>query len=169
MNVRLAKVDDHALLLCLRHAVWGSRSNRFGRWERGDRLVFVVNRAVAGVAQVEGEPTYSERSIWRGGLYPYRLPIQFLHLMLPGHRPPLRGEIGEILVSAWGRTYGWGIRSQQPLPQGSAKSVLRMIAKATNDLPEITADLARYLEEAQKLGGANIAGGEKSGPVGSRP
>ncbi len=96
--------------------------------------MFVVNRAVAGVAQVEGEPTYSERSIWRGGLYPYRLPIQFLHLMLP-----------------------------------SAKSVLRMIAKATNDLPEITADLARYLEEAQKLGGANIAGGEKSGPVGSRP
>ena len=63
MRLRLASIDEYQLLTCLKHQVWGSRMAIFSNWEQGDYLGFIVDRVIAGLAVVEGEPYISDKPI----------------------------------------------------------------------------------------------------------
>jgi hypothetical protein len=151
MRLRLTKIDEFQFLTCLKHKVWGSKKARFKEWKIGDCLAFIVNKSIAGLAQVSGEPFLSQEIIWDNGLYPHRIPIKFLHVMLPQNRPLILGEIRDAITSEWGLGYGWGIVNQWVLPENSSQAITKAITSHHNDLSDIEANFELYLDEANGI------------------
>jgi hypothetical protein len=148
LRLRITKVDERQFLLCLKHSVWGSRSARFKDWHKGDFLVVMVNKALAGLGTVSGTPFYSEAPVWDNGpIYPYRIPIKFLHILKQDQRPLVLGEVREILTSVWGPTYGWGIMNQSVIEGPQAEALINTITQRPNALSEIEQQLPILLEE----------------------
>ena len=127
----------------------GSKTARFRDWKVGDSLVFLVNKAVAGVAEVSGEPYVSKQRVWDNGVFPHRILVKFVHVLLPRSRPPVLGDIRDALTSAWGTRYGIGILNQSILPDAGAQVVLEAIRSCRNDLGEVRANLDSLLDEAK--------------------
>ncbi len=148
MQVRLTKIDEFQFLTCLQHQLWGSKSARFKNWNPGDRLVVIVGKAIAGLAEVSGAPYISKQRVWDNGVFPHRIPVKFPHVILPENRPPVLGEIRDALTSTWGPKYGWGILNQSVLPDSAAATILKSIQSCPNDLARIQANLEQYLAEA---------------------
>ncbi|MFZ5448319.1 MAG: hypothetical protein ACOZFS_06755 [Thermodesulfobacteriota bacterium] len=151
MRLRLTKIDEFQFLTCLKHEVWGSKKARFKEWKEGDYLAFIVDKAIAGLAKVSGNPLFSDEIIWDNGLYPHRIPITFLHAMLPQNRPPILGEIRDALTSEWGLGYGWGIVNQFVLPEKSTNTIVSAITSHKNDLSDLNSNIELYLAEADQI------------------
>jgi len=132
----------------LKHGLWGSKSDRFGEWEEGDYLLLTVSKSLAALAQIAGKPFKSDEKVWDNGLYPYRIPINFLIAVDPAARPLLLGEIRDVLTSVWGPTYGWGILNQQLLEGDAAGKLVSAIKAAPNSIEIFKEHLADKLEEA---------------------
>jgi len=149
MRLRLVSVDELQFLTCLEHQLWGSKSARFKEWKAGDYLVFVVDKALACLAQVSGEPFESKERVWDNGIFPYRIPIKIVHAIKRESRPPILGQIRDTLISAWGTTYGWGIRNQQLLQDKPAETIISIIQSHPNDLSFIQSRLGGLKDEAE--------------------
>ncbi len=149
MRIRLTKIDEYQFLTCLQHQVWGSDRVRFKDWKVGDYLVFIVDKAVAGLAEVSGEPFVSDQLVWENNLYPYRIPIKFIQVMLPEHRPPVSGKVRGTITSEVGSQYSWLIITQRPILGNAAKNIIDSILSRPNDIGEIEANLDRLLAEAK--------------------
>lgn len=149
MRLRLTKIDELQFLTCLQHQVWGSKATRFKDWKVGDYLGFIVNKALAGLAQVSGQPFVSKQLVWDNGVFPHRISIKFVHVILPQDRLPILGEVRDVLILEWGALYGWGILNQHVLSNSPAKTIIEAIRSHRNDLAEIQANLQRYLAEAR--------------------
>lgn len=108
MRLRLTKLDEYQYLTCLKHSLWGSKSARFKDWQQGDYLGFIVDKALAGLAEVTGKPFQSKEKVWDNDIYPHRIPIKFVHALALEHRIPILGEVRDALTSAWGPRYGSG-------------------------------------------------------------
>ncbi len=89
MRLRITKVDEYQFLTCLKHSLWGSKSARFKDWQGDDYLVFIVDKALAGYAVVSGKPFHSTDKVWDNGLFPYRIPIKFAHVLTKDNRVPI--------------------------------------------------------------------------------
>jgi hypothetical protein len=148
--VRVASVDEVHFLTSLKYDVWGSSTARFKNWQVGDYLLFVVDKAIAGVAEVSGEPFVSQEVLWEGGLYPYRVPLKFVHVMRPEIRPPIYGDVWEAFTSAWGTRYGWGMATQTPLPESAAEIVFEAIYMRPNEVAAICSKIEAHLEAARQ-------------------
>ncbi len=148
--VRVASADEVQFLTSLKFGVWGSSTARFRQWQVGDRLVLVVEKALAGVAEVAGEPFVSEQSIWDHGLFPYRIPLKFVYALSPDIRPAIDGEVWEAFTAAWGPRYGWGLASQSALPEDSAEALFDAIAMRPNELEALRADLDALIQQARE-------------------
>jgi hypothetical protein len=153
MRLRLTKIDEFQFLTCLKHEVWGSKKARFKEWKEGDYLAFIVDKAIAGLAKVSGNPFVSEAIIWDNGLYPHRIPVTFLHVMLPQNRPPILGEIRDAITSEWGLGYGWGIVNQWVLPETSSQAIISSIISRPNDLGKFQEDIDTYIDESNQIRG----------------
>ena len=81
LRLRITKVDEYQFLSCLKHSLWGSKSARFKNWQEGDYLVFIVDKALSGYAEVAGEPFVSHDKVWDDGIFPYRIPIKFRQIL----------------------------------------------------------------------------------------
>jgi hypothetical protein len=149
MRLRMTKVDEFQFLTCLQHEVWGSNSDRFKDWKVGDYLLILVNKALAGLAEVSGKPFVSKHRVWDNGLFPHRIPLKFLHVLVPENRPPVLGEIRDCLTSVWGPSYGWGILNQQLLSDHRAETIITTFRSHRNDLAEVKANLDRQLRDAK--------------------
>ena len=150
MRLRITKVDEYQFLTCLKYSLWGSKAARFKEWHEGDYLVFIVNKGLAGFAAVAGKSFYSTDIVWDNGLFPYRIPIKFMHVIKKDQRPPVLGEIRDILTTAWGPRYGWGIITQSIIEDNQAETLIKTIAAHPNDLAQIQADLSVLLSEAKQ-------------------
>jgi hypothetical protein len=151
MRLRLTKIDEFQFLTCLKYKIWGSKKARFKDWKIGDHLAFIIDKSIAGLAQVSGEPFVSQEIIWDNGLYPYRLPIKFLHVMRPQNRPLILGTIRDAITSEWGLGYGWGIVNQWVLPENSSQTIIKAITSCHNDLSDLQTNLELYLDEANQI------------------
>lgn len=80
-RLRLTKIDEYQYLTCLKHSLWGSKSARFKDWQSGDYLAFIVDKALAGLAEVVGKPFQSKQKVWDKDIYPHRIPMKFLHVL----------------------------------------------------------------------------------------
>lgn len=150
MRLRLTKIDEYQFLTCLKYSLWGSKASRFKDWQEGDYLGFIVNKTLAGLSVVAGKPFYSKEIVWDNGVFPYRIPIKFMHILRREQRPPILGEIRDILTSKWGARYGWGILTQQVLEEKSAEAIIKTITSRQNNLEEIELKLEGLLIEAKQ-------------------
>lgn len=151
MRLRLTKIDEFQFLTCLKHKVWGSGKARFKDWKLGDYLAVIIDKSIAALAQVSGEPFLSQEIIWDNGLYPHRIPIKFLHVMRPQNRPLILGEIRDAITSEWGLRYGWGIGNLCVLPENSSQTIINAITSCHNDLPDLQTNIELYLDEANQI------------------
>lgn len=149
MRLRLTKIDEYQFLTCLRNSLWGSRSSRFKDWQEGDLLGFIVDKAIAGIAEVKGRPFQSNERVWDNDLFPYRIPMSFVHVLAKDHRIQLLGEVRDALTSKWGPRYGWGILNQQVLEGDAADTIVRAIRSRPNDLAAIQMNTEPLLQEAR--------------------
>lgn len=150
MRLRLTKVDEYQFLTCFKHSLWGSKVSRFKDWQEGDCLAFIVNKGLAGYAVVSGKPFHDTKVIWDNGLFPYRISIKFMHVLAREQRPPILGEVRDILTSEWGTKYGWGILAQQVLEGNKAETIVRAITSRQDNLKQIEADILALLAEAKQ-------------------
>jgi hypothetical protein len=150
MGLRITKVDEYQFLTCLKHGLWGSHKRRFDKWKVGEMLVFIVDKRITALVEVVGEAFYSEEEIWDNGLFPYRIPIRFIHIMSPENRIPVLGEVRDVLINAWGNNYGIGILSQSLLTGDSESIIIDQIKKQRNDLKRYKDDLKNLLQEAKQ-------------------
>ena len=150
LRLRLTKVDEYQFLTCLKNSLWGSKASRFRDWQEGDYLAFIVNKGLAGFAIVAGKPFRSTEIVWDNGIFPYRIPIKFVHVLRKDQRVPILGEIRDTLTSAWGTKYGWGILTQRILEDNQAETLVKGITSHPNSLPQIEADLGTLLLDAKQ-------------------
>ncbi|MCX7982485.1 MAG: hypothetical protein N2572_06225 [Syntrophales bacterium] len=149
MRLRLTKIDEYQFLTCLKHSLWGSKSARFKDWRIGDKLAFIVDKALAALAEVCGEPFESRDKVWENGLYPHHVPIRFLHVLAPQDRPAILGEVRDVLIRQWGQNYGWGILNQQVLESPESDLVANALISRSNALVEYRQTLDERLDEAR--------------------
>ncbi|OGG51979.1 MAG: hypothetical protein A3F84_15285 [Candidatus Handelsmanbacteria bacterium RIFCSPLOWO2_12_FULL_64_10] len=76
MRLRITKVDEYQFLTCVKNAVWGSKAARFNDWKVGDFLAITAEKAIAGLAEVAGEPYFSKKPVWDNGIFPHRIPLK---------------------------------------------------------------------------------------------
>jgi hypothetical protein len=129
MRLRLTKVDEFQFLTCVKNEVWGSNSARFKSWQIGDLLGFIVEKQIAGLAEVTGSPFKSDKPVWDNGLFPNRIPIKFISLFEQGNRPNILGPIRDTLTSVWTASYGWGILNQVLLVNPKADIIYNEIIR----------------------------------------
>lgn len=152
MNLRLVSVDELQFLTCFKNNVWGSKTARFtgkNKWNVGDYLVFLVDKTVAGLAKVSGEPFFSKKEVWDNGIFPYRISIKFEYVGLPQNRLPVLGEIRDALTSEWGPGYGWGILNQRLLEGQTASVIINKILASPNNIQEIDRGIEQLIKDAQ--------------------
>jgi hypothetical protein len=151
MRLRLTKVDEFQFLTCVKNEVWGSNSARFNGWKIGDLLVFIVEKQIAGLAEVSGPPYKSDKTVWDNGLFPNRIPIKFNYLFEKGDRPNILGTIREALISVWTNMYGWGILNQVLLIEPQAEIIFEEITRHISKKSEIINKLDPLLEDAKQI------------------
>jgi hypothetical protein len=147
-RLRITKIDEYQYLTCLKNSLWGSRSARFRDWQQGDCLAFIVDKTLAGHAEVTGKPFQSKQRLWDNDLFPFRIPIKFIQALTPEDRIPLLGEVREALTSFWGPRYGWGILNQQLLTDPIAGVIVKAIRSRPNSLSKIESNIEQLLTEA---------------------
>jgi len=157
MRLRFTKVDEFQFLTCVKHEVWGSKSNRFADWQKGDLLAIIVNKQIAGVAEVSGEVYKSEKIVWDNGLFPYRIPLKFKYLFTKEDRPHLLGSIRDALINAWTTRYGWGILNQHLLDDHNAEIIYKEIKSRKNQITTFLKMIdSLIIEASQERNGNNI-------------
>jgi hypothetical protein len=149
MKIRLVKIDELQFLTCFKHGLWGSKSARFNGWEKGDGLVFIVGKALAAFSEVAGDPFSSKDIVWDNGIFPYRIPIVFRHVLEEDDRVPILGKVRQIMTNSWGPRYGWGILDQQPLSGEAADVILNEISAKPNALQKYQAELDQRIAQAK--------------------
>lgn len=134
MRVRLTKIDEFQFLTCLKNKVWGSNSPRFKDWKEGDSLVFIIDKTIAGLAEVAGKPYVSRKPLWNNSLFPHRIPLKFTHAFQKTNRFKIQNKRIDALIGASGLRYHWRILNQQLIEGDSAEIILNAIRSGQNDL-----------------------------------
>jgi hypothetical protein len=149
VRMRLTKIDEYQLLLCIKHAIWGSKSSRFSDWYEGDKFAIIVDKSLAALAEVAGPPFESQDKVWDNGVFPYRVPLRFLHVLAPKHRPPILGDVRDALMKQWGTKYGFRILNQEVLESPGSDDVVKAFSAGPNALDDFQQTLSERLEEAR--------------------
>jgi len=118
---------------------------RFKSWKVGEYVGIIVNKAVAGLAQVSGEAYEYWDPIWDNGIFPFRIPLEFIWVTTPDLRPPLALEIGDALRSSFGPKYGWVVLSQALLPEAQSEKIISVILKIDNNLEEVKKNIVQNI------------------------
>lgn len=150
MRLRLTSIDEFAFLTCLQNELWGSKKNRFNNWREGDFLVIIVNKSVASIGEIIGKPFKSNTPVWDNGLFPYRIPVKFIHAMHKKNRPPVLGKLRDAITSALGNNYGLGILNQSLIESNYAKNIYEEITSHPNNVKELRSAIERNLDEAKQ-------------------
>lgn len=148
MRLRITKVDEFQFLTCVKNEVWGSKSARFSDWQIGDFLAIIVDKQIAGLAEISGKSYKSEKKVWDNGLFPYRIPLKFKYLFSKENRPQILGSIREAFINAWTTRYGWGILNQHLMDDKNAETIISEIKAWTNQNAFIVSNIDLLLSEA---------------------
>lgn len=148
MRLRFTKVDEFQFLTCVKNEVWGSKSKRFSGWQKGDLLAIIVDKQIAGLAEISGKTYKSDKVVWLNGLFPYRIPLKFKYLFTREHRPQILGSIRDALINAWSTRYGWGILNQHILDEKNAETIVNEIKSRGNQNIYFIENIDSLLSEA---------------------
>ncbi len=138
----------------MKYSIWGSNRTRIKKWQINDYLVLIVDKALACLAKVSGKPFASNERIWDNGLFPNRIPIEFLHIPSKESRPSVE-HVEDALVAALGKNYYWGIVLQKVITGSSAESVARAIYETQNDLTATINNIETLISRSKLSHGLN--------------
>lgn len=113
-------------------------------------MAFIVNKGLAGFASVTGKPFHSTDIVWDNGLFPYRIPIKFVHVLKKDQRVPILGDVRETLTEAWGPKYGWGILTQRVLEDKQAETLVKAMSSHPNSITQIESELSTLILDAKQ-------------------
>ena len=150
-TVRIVKVDEYQFLLCVKHGLWGGTFNRYGKFGINDLIIFKVGKQVAGAAVVTGKSFEDDTMIWDTGLYPFRLPVKFTHIIDPDSRDSISDKVNQGLLDTYGYIYGWVIQSQVPLDPALAEIIIRELASVKNKCEQVVSNIDKELSKVSKL------------------
>ncbi len=156
MRLRLVALDEFQFLTCIKLQLWGSKNSRFKDWKIGDYIGFSVAKKLAGLAEVSGECFFSENPVWDKDIYPYRIPITFIHASFLEDRDLHANEVKEVLTKAWGKVYGWGIINQSLLSDKAAETIVYAVCAQPNNLTDIETNIDSYLLEAKPIDNSSV-------------
>jgi hypothetical protein len=134
MRIRIVKVNEIEFLVSVKHGVWGSKKNRFKNWKIGDLLVFKIDDQLAAVGEISGRYFKSDDNVWSNGVFPYRVPINFIKILSEGNRVDVVGEVKKTLVNEWGKKYGVGLLNQASIEGEAAKHILQFFNNRENNI-----------------------------------
>lgn len=161
MVVRVATVDEYQFLICLKHQVWGA-NNRAKKWEIGSYLVFTIEKNIVALAKVIGDPYFSNEIIWDNGLFEYRNPLEFIHILSRDQWIPYEGKIKKLFTDSWGDHYGTGILNKKPLSIESGKELIKEITRLPNSISQYRNNIDRLITESFKEREAELTGKTES-------
>lgn len=113
-NYYLVSSNKLNYLICIKHGLWGSRTNKLKNWNIGDQIVLFVEKNVVALAEVISEPFQDETKIWFDDEYPYRVKIKFNYILQESDWIPV-GSVKDILIGEYGKK--WGMSLIALLPQ----------------------------------------------------
>lgn len=151
MNLRLSIVDEYQFLICVKHSLWGSRRARLGKWKIGDYLILIVDKALAGLAEVSGKHFESNERVWSNGLFPHRVAIKWLHIPAKEKRPKIEGNVRDAMVSALGERYTWGIVRQKVITGADTERIINAIRSTPNSLRQVLPIIDKLLQETKNI------------------
>lgn len=149
MRLRMVSIDEYQFLTCFKYSLWGSRRDRFRDWRKSDYLIFLVDKAFSGIAVIAGEPFFSKEKVWDNDTFPYRIPIEFNHIIEKDKRPRILGPVRETIIKAWGPKFGLGILNQRVLEDILAEPVLDTISSTSNSINFYKENIESLLIEAK--------------------
>ena len=151
VRVRVTKIDEFQFLTCLRAGLWGSKSARFKDWRMGDYLVLLSGNTVGGLARVSGKPFKKDSRVWDNGLFPHRIPLEFLRVTAEPNRLRVLGEVRDALVQGFpvGGGWGLGILNQRLMTSEAAEKLLALINATPQELPAVRQDIDALLSAAK--------------------
>jgi len=116
-------------------------------WMKGDMLGFIVNKKIAGLAEVTGGHFYSEEAVWSNGIFPFRIPIKFIYVLDIENRVPISGQVRDAIMRAWGMHYGFGILNKQVLPEFAARTIVNEMQSRPNALAVFQKELLDRIKQ----------------------
>ena len=118
-------------LICIKRGLWGAKINKIRKWKEGDKLLFFVDKNLAAIAEVIGNPFYDEAKIWPDDLYPYRIKIKFKHILQDTDWIPI-DEVKDILIEEHGRKWGMCLVAVLPQTERIFRKLSRKILSKKN-------------------------------------
>ena len=133
----MASTGEPHFLICVRRGLWGTEGLPLRNWFPDDMLAFIIDKKIAGLAKVTGKCFYAEDPVWSNGLFPHRIPIEFICVLDISDRLPMQGLILEAIMGAWGRQYGWGLVNKKVLPEDVGQLLVNEILSRPNALSRV--------------------------------
>ena len=143
-------MKERHFLRCLQHGVWGTEGTKgLNNWMKNDMLAFTINKKIAGLAKVTDKHFYSEEVVWSNGLFPYRIPIEFIYVLDMEDRLPMLGKVRDAVTGAWGTHYGWGVLTKSVLPEDAGNIIVNEILSKPNSLAVFQKELSDRIEREE--------------------
>ena len=148
MKVRLCYVDEYEFLLCLKNSLLVApiHHQQLNSLQKGDYLIFAIEKMIAGLARVSGRSSISSRTIEEKNVFLSRIPVRFIHIIPKQKRIPIEGKIKTILSSILGESYGRTNAISKALPESAAKKLLSLVSSYPNCLTLYKKNLDRMLK-----------------------
>lgn len=148
-KVRLAKTNEMNFMNCVKFGLWASNVPRMKRWQPGEMLVFVIEKAIAGIGVVCGRPFRDFEKVWDGAVYPCRIPVRFITVYLPENRRSFE-PVRNVFMKTVGKNYGTKVVNQTPLSPEVIRAIEEVLEGANNDLDEFMAELEDNLQRERE-------------------
>jgi hypothetical protein len=148
LNLRIFILDERQFLTCVKYLLWGSGRTHINKWNIGDFLVLIVDKRLAGLAEVSGKPFTSDKKIWDKAVFPHRVRIKFLHVPRKEERPSIE-KVKDPLMASLGKRYYWGIILQKIVTGDNAEKIVRAIKETPNDLKNTVANIDALIDRTK--------------------
>lgn len=106
MKTYLQKCSEETLYLTIGHGAWCAETDQLSDWHIGDRLIIVVDRALAALLEVTSEAYVDETPFWREKIYPHRVSVELIKIIHPDNRYLVsNSDTADILIKHHGSNY----------------------------------------------------------------
>ena len=125
MIMRVASIDLRQYSSCLEYGLWGEEKSGIKKWAVGDFLLFKVKNEIKSIVRISGSFFEDNLLIWDNGFYKYRIPFQMVKKFDNKKGKLLLAEFTEMMISEYGKKYGWVILNKIPIKKEIAEYILK--------------------------------------------
>lgn len=108
--------------------------NKNNKYEINDKVIFIIDNKLAGLSKISGDSK-----------------IEFIHIMEPGNRPAILGDLRNNIIENFGLDYEKNLFSQPFLENDNSKYFLDIFNINHNDLSFYITEIDYFLEKVTTL------------------